>query len=410
MIEAFKASQKASRNSLSIEKRNEVLTHLITNLQNDKDQLLSENQKDLEKMDKSDTLYDRLLLNSDRIDAICADIETVISLPDPTNQTIEERTLENGLNLSRIKVPLGVVGVIYEARPNVTIDVFTLCFKSGNACVLKGGSDAEFSNQALVKTIKKSLKASEVSEDYVFLMPKEREHVETLLKADKYIDLIIPRGSQGLIKFVKENSLVPIIETGAGIVHTYIDEECDVEKAAEIIYNAKTQRPSVCNALDCLVIHEKQLKNLTQLTEKLTQKEVEIFADEKSHTAIVKTYPENLLNKATTEDYGREFLSQKMSIKTVESLDEAIEHINTYSSRHSEAIVSTNLQNQEEFIKRVDAGAIYTNASTRFTDGAIFGLGAEVGISTQKLHARGPFALDALTTYKWVLRGDGEIR
>jgi len=387
-----------------------VLKKLIENLKQEKEQILTANEKDLAKMDKEDSLYDRLLLTEDRIDAICGDIETVIGLPDPTNQTIEERTLEAGLKLSRIKVPLGVVGVIYEARPNVTIDVFTLCFKSGNACVLKGGSDAEFSNEALVQIIKKSLKDSEVSEDYVFLMPKEREHVQTLLKADKYIDLIIPRGSQGLIKFVKENSLVPIIETGAGIVHTYIDEECDVEKAAEIVFNAKTQRPSVCNALDCLVIHEKQLENLPKLTEKLTEKEVEIFADEDSHESISQTYPQNLLQKATQEDYGREFLSLKMSIKTVKSLDEAIEHINTYSSRHSEAILSNNQENQEEFINRIDAGAIYTNASTRFTDGAIFGLGAEIGISTQKLHARGPFALDALTTYKWVLRGDGEVR
>jgi len=410
MIESFKASQKASRTTLSIEKRNEVLKKLIENLQSNKEEILAANAKDLAKMDKESPLYDRLLLDSGRIDAICGDIENVISLPDPTNQTIEQRTLENGLDLSRIKVPLGVVGVIYEARPNVTIDVFTLCFKSGNACVLKGGSDAEFSNLALVETIKQSLKDTELSENYVFLMPKEREHVETLLKADKYIDLIIPRGSQGLIKFVKENSLVPIIETGAGIVHTYIDEECAIDKAAEIIFNAKTQRPSVCNALDCLVIHEKQLENLPKLTEKLTEKEVEIFADETSHEAIAQTYPQNLLNKATEEDYGREFLSLKMSIKTVKKLDEAIEHINQYSSRHSEAILSTNLQNQEEFINRIDAGAIYTNTSTRFTDGAVFGLGAEIGISTQKLHARGPFALDALTTYKWVLRGDGEVR
>ena len=433
----FKILQKVSRNPLTEEERNKVLQTLNKNLQANKEEILEANKLDLEKMPKDSPLYDRLLLSSERIDAICGDIENVTNLEDPTGKTLEEKTLECGLKLQKTTVSLGVVGVIYEARPNVTVDVFSLCFKSGNAVVLKGGSDAENSNIAIVEIIKKSLQECGVSEDWIFLMPSDRKHVEILLKSDKYIDLIIPRGSQGLINFVKENALVPIIETGAGIVHTYIDEDFNLDWAREIVFNAKTQRPSICNALDCLIIHEKNLAQLEEIVKKLTEKEVVIYADEQSYTALegqaqeakgdpVPTasdselvykqtsaeggYPSHLLKKAEKEHFGKEFLSLQMSIKTVKNIDEAIEHINEYSSRHSEAIVSNNKENQQKFIKNIDASAIYTNASTRFTDGAIFGLGAEIGISTQKLHARGPFALEALTTYKWVLEGEGECR
>jgi glutamate-5-semialdehyde dehydrogenase len=402
--------KKNSRNKLKLEKRNEVLKSLSKNLQKHKEEILEANQKDLAKMDDKSPLYDRLLLNKERIDGICEDIENVMGLPDPTGKILEERTVDAGLDLKKITVPLGVVGVIYEARPNVTVDVFTLCFKAGNATILKGGSDAEESNKAITKIIKESLRENDVSENWVHLMPVAREYVKVMLEAEKYIDLIIPRGSQGLIRFVKENSLVPIIETGAGIVHTYIDEDYNLNWAQKIVFNAKTQRPSVCNALDCLVIHEKVLKDLPEITEKLAEKEVSIYSDQASHKALDGKYPETLLKKAKEEHFGKEFLSLQMSIKTVKSLEEAIDHINTYSSRHSEAMISNNKENQEKFIENVDASTVYTNASTRFTDGAIFGLGAEIGISTQKLHARGPFALEALTTYKWILHGEGECR
>ncbi|MBT3865100.1 glutamate-5-semialdehyde dehydrogenase [Candidatus Peregrinibacteria bacterium] len=410
MIPNFKKAQTASRKSLSLTKRNQVLKNLMKNLKKSSKEIVKANAKDLAKMSPTNSLYDRLLLTPERIDAICADIRTVISLPDPTGKTIEKRALKNGLKMERRSVPLGVVGVIYEARPNVTVDVFSLCFKSGNAAVLKGGSDAENSNKAIVKVIKKSLSEAGVSKDYLYLMPSDRKYVEVLLKSEKYIDLIIPRGSQNLIRFVKENSLVPIIETGAGIVHTYVDNQFDLKTAPEVIFNAKTHRPSVCNALDCLVIHEKSLPKLPKLTQKLTEKNVTIYADPKAYAKLTNKYPKNLLKKATKSHFGKEFLSLKMAIKTVRNLDEAVEHINTYSSRHSEAILSNSLKNQERFINEVDASTVYTNASTRFTDGSVFGLGAEIGISTQKLHARGPFALDALTTYKWILRGKGHSR
>ncbi|MFA4890784.1 MAG: glutamate-5-semialdehyde dehydrogenase [Candidatus Gracilibacteria bacterium] len=410
IIEKFKQLQRLSRTMPDSAKRTEVLRSLSKNLKLNEAAILEANQKDLEKMEKDNPLYDRLLLSGERIDGICGDVESVASLEDPNGQTLEERTLPNGLHLKRVSVPLGVVGVIYEARPNVTVDVFSLCFKAGNTVVLKGGSDAEESNKAIVKIIKKTLKENNLSEDLLYLMSADRKYVEVMLKADKYIDLIIPRGSQGLIRFVKENSLVPIIETGAGIVHTYIDEDFNLDWAREIIFNAKTQRPSVCNALDCLVISEKALPKLPEIVELLAKKEVIIYADAQSHAALEGKYPATLLEKAEEEHFGREFLSLQMAIKTVSNLNEAIEHINKYSSRHSEAIISNNAASQASFIKEVDAGVIYTNASTCFTDGGIFGLGAEIGISTQKLHARGPFALKALTTYKWILEGEGQVR
>lgn len=410
IIKNFEKLKISSREVLQEVKRNQVLKTFVKNLEKNTSQILKANQKDLAKMPKESPLYDRLLLNEERIKEISNSILDVTRLPDPTGKILEKRTLKNGLKLTKISVPLGVIGVIYEARPNVTADVFALCFKAGNAVVLKGGSDAENSNKAIVQVIQKSLKECNVSENYIYLMPKDRKYVEMLLKADKYVDLIIPRGSQGLIRFVKENSLVPIIETGAGIVHTYIDDNFNLNWAKEIVFNAKTQRPGVCNALDCLIIHKNSLKKLPEIISKLKTKEVIIFADNLSYKTLNNKYPRNLLKKAKEEHFGKEFLSLQMAIKTVKTFDEAIDHINKYSSHHSESIISNNLKNQEKFVANVDAAVIYTNASTRFTDGREFGLGAEIGISTQKLHARGPFALEALTTYKWIARGKGEWR
>lgn len=402
--------KKASLTLLPSDKRSEVLKVFANNLNKDKKLVIEANAKDLKKMSKKSPLYDRLLLDSERINGICESLTSISRLLDPVGKTLEKRKLKSGINLTKVSVQLGVVGVIYEARPNVTADVFALCFKAGNAVVLKGGSDAENSNEAIVKIIKESLKECGVSEDFVYLMPPDRKYVEEMLKADKYIDLIIPRGSQSLIKYVKENSFIPIIETGAGIVHTYIDEDFNLDWAKEIVFNAKTQRPSVCNALDSLVINAKSLKKLPEIVNKLRTKEVVLYADEKSYKALEGKYRETLVKKAKPEHFGKEFLGLEMAIKTVNNLDEAIDHINTYSSRHSECIISNNMTHQDKFIENVDAAVVYVNASTRFTDGGEFGLGAEIGISTQKLHARGPFALEALTTYKWIAKGKGEVR
>lgn len=410
IILGLKKVKTISRLQVKKEDRDLVLKTFAKNLVKDSAKILKANKVDLKKMSKESPLYDRLLLDNARIKGIADSIIDVTNLSDPTGKLLEKRTLKNGLALTKISVPLGVIGVIYEARPNVTADVFALCFKAGNACVLKGGSDAENSNKAIVEVIKKSLKECKVSENYLYLMPADRKYVEVLLKAEKYIDLIIPRGSQGLIRFVKENSLVPIIETGAGIVHTYIDDDFNVSWAKEIVFNAKTQRPGVCNALDSLVIHQKSLKKLPEIVSKLKTKEVIIYADKPAYDALKGKYPAELLKKATQEHFGKEFLSLQMAIKTVKNFDEALNHINTYTSHHSESIISNNPKNQEKFIANIDAAAVYTNASTRFTDGAEFGLGAEIGISTQKLHARGPFALEALTTYKWIARGKGQYR
>ncbi len=410
IILGLKKVKTISRLQVKKEDRDLVLKTFAKNLVKDSAKILKANKLDLKKMSKESPLYDRLLLDNARIKSIADSIIDVTKLADPTGKLLEKRTLKNGLALTKISVPLGVIGVIYEARPNVTADVFALCFKAGNACVLKGGSDAENSNKAIVEVIKKSLKECKVSENYLYLMPADRKYVEVLLKAEKYIDLIIPRGSQGLIRFVKENSLVPIIETGAGIVHTYIDDDFNVSWAKEIVFNAKTQRPGVCNALDSLVIHQKSLKKLSEIVSKLKTKEVIIYADKPAYDALKGKYPAELLKKATQEHFGKEFLSLQMAIKTVKNFDEALNHINTYTSHHSESIISNNLKNQEKFIENIDAAAVYTNASTRFTDGGEYGLGAEIGISTQKLHARGPFALEALTTYKWIARGKGQYR
>jgi glutamate-5-semialdehyde dehydrogenase len=369
--------------------------------------ILSENAKDLALMDINDPKYDRLKLTEERIKAICSELTQVKNLPSPLDRILEKKILPNGLSLKKITVPLGVLGVIYEARPNVTFDVFALALKSGNGLILKGGSDADHSNRAIISLIHQALEENGLPKEAFQLLPPDREATKALLEAVDYVDVIIPRGSQGLIDFVRQHSKVPVIETGAGIVHAFFDESADLEKGKAIIFNSKTRRPSVCNSLDCLIIHKNRLKDLPELVENLLHSGVSIFADEDSYS-IISDHP--LVEKAVEAHFGTEFLSLKLSIKSVSNLVEALDHIATYSSRHSEAIISEDPSNIGLFLKSVDAAAVYANASTVFTDGNQFGLGAEIGISTQKLHARGPMALNELTSYKWVIRGDGQIR
>ena len=373
-------------------------------------EILTENLKDLAAMDKSNPMYDRLLLSAERIEGIAADIRNVATLPSPLGKTLMTTERPNGMTISKITVPFGVVGIIYEARPNVSFDVFSLCLKSGNACVLKGGTDAHHSNSAIVAVIQSVLERFGLDKNIVTLLPAGREATAELMNAVGFVDVIIPRGGKGLIEFVRDNSRIPVIETGAGICHTYFDESGDLEKGKSIVFNAKTRRVSVCNALDCLVVHDARLVELPLLCEKLATKNVIIYADEKAYGALNGNYPAALLEKATAESYGIEFLDYKMSVKTVADISQAIDHIATYSSKHSECIVSEDDTNINLFDKMVDAACVYTNVSTAFTDGAQFGLGAEIGISTQKLHARGPMALSELCSYKWKVKGDGQIR
>lgn len=361
-------------------------------------------------MAREDPRYDRLLLSEERILAMAADVEAIAALPQPLDRMLEDKRMANGLRIQRVSVPLGVIAVIYESRPNVTIDVFALCFKTGNACVLKGGKEAQHSNAILVSLINESLRGQDVDNHSVYLLPSDRRALNVLLSARNLIDVCIPRGSQALINFVRENAKIPVIETGAGIVHTYFDVSGSVEKGRLVIDNAKTRRVSVCNALDTLIIHEKRLADLPRLVDLLAEKKVEIFADELSYEALKAFYPKPLLQKANSKDFGQEFLSYKMSIKTVSSVEEAVCHIMQYTSGHSEAIIAEDQKAMTYFLTHVDAAAVYVNASTAFTDGGQFGMGAEIGISTQKLHARGPMALAALTSYKWIILGDGHTR
>ncbi|MFA6359354.1 MAG: glutamate-5-semialdehyde dehydrogenase [Dysgonamonadaceae bacterium] len=397
-------------NMLEGEMVKNVLIELAKHTRENSDFILKENKKDLERMDSKNPKYDRLRLTEERIEGIATDIENVANLPSPNGRILKEEIRPNGLKIKKITVPFGVIGIIYEARPNVTFDVFALCFKSGNASVLKGGGDAEYSNIAIISIIKKVLKQFELDENIVTLLPTGRDETHEMLTARNYIDLIIPRGSQGLIDFVRKNATIPVIETGVGVCHTYFDEFGDVEKGREIIFNAKTRRPAVCNALECLIIHESRLSDLPTLTGKLSEKNVLIHADSKSFNILKDIYPSQLLQKATIDDYGNEFLALEMTIKTVSNLDEALAHISEYSSKHSEAIVSENAETIKKFQNMVDASSVYSNASTAFTDGAQFGLGAEIGISTQKLHARGPMGLEELTSYKWIIEGEGQVR
>lgn len=370
--------------------------------------ILEANNADVSRQDINDSKIDRLKLNDQRIKNIANSIRQISKLPDPTGKVLEKRTLYNGLQLEKISVPLGVVGAIYESRPNVTFDIATLCLRSRNGCLLKGSSEAENSNKVSVQLIKDVLRDNNIDEDCVTLLPSNRETVQQLYMATKYVDVLIPRGSESLIQSVRKNSLVPVIETGAGVCHIYIEKDADLDKAAKIVVNAKVSRPSVCNAVDSIIVDNTVapafLGKLKPLLEKFS---VEIFADESAYQ-LLKGYPH--LQKATDEDFRREFISLKCAVKVVKDIDEAIEHIEEYSTKHSEAIVSENEKQCERFLQEVDSAVVYTNASTRFTDGEEFGLGAEIGISTQKLHARGPFALEKLVTEKWIVRGDGQVR
>jgi glutamate-5-semialdehyde dehydrogenase len=372
--------------------------------------ILKENLRDLERMPESDQKYDRLKLTEQRIKDIASDLVDVSKLPSPLGRVLDQRRHENGMEFTKVSVPLGVVGIIYESRPNVTFDVFALCIKSGNACVLKGGSDAKYSNLAIARVIREVIKKYEFDEHTLALLRADREATSELLNAVDYVDVIIPRGSQNLINYVRDHAKVPVIETGAGIVHTYVDSSADLDKSIKIVHNAKTRRVSVCNALDCLIVHADRLADLPTIVKPLQDSKVVIYADEKAHAAIGAGYPSDLLEKAAEEHFGTEFLDYKMAIKTVSDLDEALDHINEFSSRHSEAIIAEDTQTIDKFLKSVDASSVYANTSTAFTDGAQFGLGAEIGISTQKLHARGPMALQEMTSYKWIIRGNGQVR
>jgi len=412
MKQYFENAKQATRTMVSLNKEtiNLLLNKLADALIEQSEFILVENQKDLERMPESDPKYDRLKLTEQRIKDIAADVKNVALLNSPLGDLIHEKTLPNNLNIKKVRVPLGVVGVIYEARPNVTVDVFALCFKTGNVAVLKGGSDAEYSNAAICKVIQEVLAKHQINPNVLTLLPADRSATEALLNAVNDVDVLIPRGSQSLINYVRENSKIPVIETGAGIVHTFFDASANLEKGQLIIANAKTRRVSVCNALDCVLIHQERTKDIATLLSPLAEKEVEIYADERSYATLKDNYPESLLHQAQPEHFGTEFLSLKLAVKVVNDVNEALDHIATYSSKHSEAIISEDAENIALFLNQVDAAAVYANVSTAFTDGAQFGLGAEIGISTQKLHARGPMALEELTSYKWLVTGDGQVR
>lgn len=412
MNEIFSAVKTASRKIalLSDNKRNEVLRAVADAIIPHQESLLQANAKDLERMSPENPLYDRLQLTTKRLEGIASDIRNVSTLPSPLGHASKERTLPNGLRLHRVSVPFGVIGIIYEARPNVTFDVFSLCFKSGNACVLKGGRDADFSNQAAISLIHDVLKQHDIPTDAVALLPATHEAAMQLLNARGYVDLCIPRGGRKLIDFVRDTARIPVIETGAGVVNTYFDKDGDTEMGKRIINNAKTRRVSVCNALDCLLIHKDRLSDLPELCQPLTESHVIIYADEPAYKSLNGHYPIELLQHATDDSFGTEFMDYKMAIRTVSSVEEALQHIDLYGSGHSECIITNSESTARAFQNQVDAACVYWNAPTSFTDGAQFGLGAEIGISTQKLGARGPMALEEITTYKWLIEGDGQIR
>lgn len=406
----FENVKKASRTLALIDdkQRNEILQDVASEIVAQKDRLLKANRLDLQHMDKGNPLYDRLQLTDSRLEGIASDMRNVSTLPSPLGNVTKEHTLPNGLRLRRVSVPFGVIGMIYEARPNVTFDVFSLCFKSGNACVLKGGRDADNSNHESVSLIHDVLDKHGIDKAVVELLPATHEATGEMLNAIGYIDLCIPRGGRRLIDFVRDNARVPVIETGAGVVNTFFDEDGDIGKGRRIINNAKTRRVSVCNALDCLLIHDSRLHDLPSLCEPLAESHVILYADDKAYKALEGQYP--YLERASQDSYGTEFMDYKMAIKTVTSLNDALNHIDNYGSGHSECIVTENEQHAKLFQQTVDAACIYWNAPTSFTDGAQFGLGAEIGISTQKLGPRGPMALEEITTYKWLIDGDGQVR
>lgn len=409
--EIFIRTKEASRTLalVSDEARNAVLLRIADAIVAESGAILEANSADLAAMDKVNPLYDRLMLTEERLAGIASDMRHVASLPSPLGRTLAERTLPNGLHLRKVSVPFGVIGVIYEARPNVTFDVFSLCFKSGNACLLKGGRDADASNRAAVALIKRVLAAEGIDQDVVGLMPASHEAAGELLGAVGYVDLVIPRGGRRLIDFVRDNAKVPCIETGAGVVNTYFDASADLEKGIRIVTNAKTRRVSVCNALDCLIVHSSRLGDLPELVSRMADKVV-LYADARAFAALEGKYPAERLMPAGPDAFGTEYMDYKMAVKTVDSLDEALAHIRRYGSGHSEAIVTEDSEAAAKFQNMVDAACVYVNAPTSFTDGAQFGLGAEIGISTQKLGARGPMGLEEITSYKWLIEGNGQIR
>ena len=407
----FKKVKDASYSLALIDdnRRNEILNAVADEIVACKQELLNANAVDLERMDKTNPLYDRLQLTDSRLEGIASDMRHVSLLPSPLGRTIMDRTLENGLHLQKVSVPFGVIGMIYEARPNVTFDVFSLCFKSGNACILKGGKDADSSNRAGVELIHRVLRRFDVNESVVELLPATHEATGEMLNAVGFVDLVIPRGGSRLINFVRDNAKVPCIETGAGVVNTYFDETGDLSIGKAIVNNAKTRRCSVCNALDCLIVNSHRLGDLPELVS-LMDGQVELYADEQAYDALKGKYSDELLFHSSADDYGTEFMAMKLAVKTVDSLDEALNHIGRYGSGHSECIITENMDSARRFQLAVDAACVYVNAPTSFTDGGQFGLGAEIGISTQKLGARGPMGLEEITTYKWLIEGHGQIR
>lgn len=399
---------KVDISNLAITKKSALLVQIADALEKNTSDIVLENKKDLDRMDSSDAKYDRLKLTEDRIHGLAQSVRDVANLPDPTGILLVEKHLANGLLIQKKSVPLGVVGVIYEARPNVTIDVAALCIQSGNVCLLRGGSDAWFTNSYLVNLIREELDKAGVNRDIVQLLPTDRMYVADLLTATKYVDIIIPRGSQSLIDYVRTHAKVPVIETGAGVCHTYVEETADLEMASKIVANAKISRPSVCNALDTILLDKSVAEDfISKLIPHFLEAKVEVYADDSVYD-FFGAYP--YLVMAEQSDFGREFLDLKCSIRSVSGIEDALSHIAKYSSKHSESIISTDADKIVNFMNSVDAAAVYSNASTRFTDGGEFGLGAEIGISTQKLHARGPFALEKLVTEKWFVTGNGQIR
>ncbi len=412
MTGTFRKVREASRSLVACteEQINQVLLMLADATESNAAQILAANADDLSRMDIANPKYDRLKLTEERLHGIAEGIRHVALLPSPVGRVISETVRPNGMKLTKVSVPFGVIGIVYEARPNVTLDVFSLCLKSGNACVLKGGSDADCTNRAIVEIIRSVLVQCFFNPDLVVLLPAGHESTAELLHARGWVDLLIPRGGRGLIDFVRQNATIPVIETGAGVCHTYFDEYGDVEKGKAIIRNAKTRRVSVCNALDCLLVHWERLKDLPELCKALADYSVTIYADAASYKALEGNYPSELLQRSTEKDYGTEYLDYKMSVCASTSLQGAIDHITVYGSGHSECVVTDKEEVAAYFTCAVDAACVYVNVPTAFTDGGEFGLGAEIGISTQKLHARGPMGLEELNTYKWVIRGEGQTR
>ncbi len=406
--ETFQKARAASRRlaQMTDGARSALLLAAADEIAASTEALLAANAEDLARMERSNPLYDRLLLTPERLSGIAADMRKVATLPSPVGRVLSERTRPNGLRIRQISVPFGVIGVIYEARPNVTFDVFSLCFKSGNATVLKGGRDADASNRAAASLLRRVLAAAGLPEEAVTLLPATHEAALEMIEAEGDIDLVIPRGGRKLIDFVRRNARIPCIETGAGVVNTYFDAAGDLEKGIRIVTNAKTRRVSVCNALDCLIVHAARLSDLPALVSQMDR--VTIYADDRAYMALKGRFPR--LEHARPDDFGTEFLDYKLAVKTVGSLEEALDHIARYGSGHSEAVVTEDPAVAARFRAEVDAACVYVNAPTSFTDGAQFGLGAEIGISTQKLGARGPMGLDALTSYKWLIDGDGQVR